>query len=61
MSIGLLINRAGTMVLPFLSLYFTVELGFSKPQAGLLLALYGVGDFGHGYWRITTPSPCPPA
>src|SRR5678816_2813205 len=38
-----LINRAGTMVLPFLVLYLTRELGFSAPRAGLALAFYGAG------------------
>jgi predicted MFS family arabinose efflux permease len=36
-----LINRAGMMVLPFLVLYCTRELGFTASQAGLALALYG--------------------
>jgi predicted MFS family arabinose efflux permease len=38
-----LINRAGTMVLPFLVLYLTRELGFSAPRAGFALAVYGAG------------------
>jgi MFS family permease len=38
-----LINRAGTMVLPFLVLYLTQNLGFSAGQAGLTLAGYGIG------------------
>lgn len=39
-----LINRAGTMVLPFLVLYLTRELGFSASRAGLALAVYGAGS-----------------
>lgn len=39
-----LINRAGTMVLPFLVLYLTRQLGFSAPRAGLALAVYGAGS-----------------
>lgn len=39
-----LVNRAGTMVLPFLVLYLTRELGFSAPRAGLVLAAYGGGS-----------------
>ena len=42
-AIATLINRAGTMVLPFLVLYLTRELGFSAPRAGLALAVYGAG------------------
>lgn len=38
-----LINRLGTMVLPFLVLYLTRELQFSVSQSGLIIALYGVG------------------
>ena len=36
-----LINRAGMMVLPFLVLYLTRELGFSLARAGSMLAVYG--------------------
>jgi predicted MFS family arabinose efflux permease len=38
-----LINRAGTMVLPFLLIYTTAELGFSETYAGLVLVAYGIG------------------
>src|SRR5258708_8370672 len=37
-----LINRAGTMVLPFLMLYLTENLGFRPARAGLVLSAYGV-------------------
>lgn len=40
---ALLVNRAGTMVLPFLVLFLTVERGLSVVVAGRLLALWGVG------------------
>ena len=43
LSVASLVNRAGTMVLPFLVLYLTRELGFSAPRAGLALAVYGAG------------------
>jgi MFS family permease len=36
-----LVNRAGMMVLPFLVLYLTRELGFSASRAGLVFAIYG--------------------
>ncbi len=39
-----LVNRAGGMVLPFLTLYFTTRLGFSAFEAGRTLSLYGVGS-----------------
>lgn len=38
-----LVNRSGTMVLPFLILFLTEERGFSPGEAGRMLALYGVG------------------
>src|SRR5215203_2421043 len=38
-----LVNRAGTMVLPFLVLYLTRDLGFTAPRAGIALAVYGAG------------------
>ena len=36
-----LIDRAGMMILPFLVLYLTRELGFSLARAGSMLAVYG--------------------
>lgn len=38
-----LINRVGTMVLPFVALYARQELHVSTGDAGLVLAFYGVG------------------
>jgi predicted MFS family arabinose efflux permease len=43
-----LINRAGMMVLPFLVLYLTRELGFSAARAGLMLAFYGASAIVFG-------------
>ena len=43
-AIASLVNRAGTMVLPFLVLYLTQKLGFSVPRAGFALAVYGAGS-----------------
>lgn len=40
-----LINRSGTMVLPFIALYANQILKVSKADAGLVLAIYGVGAF----------------
>ncbi len=44
-----LVNRSGSMVLPFISLYLTEERGFSIALAGKLVALYGVGSMA-GSW-----------
>jgi MFS family permease len=38
-----LINRAGSMVLPFLALYLTQGIGASAAEAGIVLTIYGVG------------------
>ncbi|HQT94817.1 MAG TPA: MFS transporter [Thermoanaerobaculaceae bacterium] len=44
-----LVNRSGTMVLPFMSLYLTTKLGFSIIAAGQVLSLYGIGAIA-GSW-----------
>lgn len=38
-----LINRAGTMVLPFLVLYLTKNQGITPSRAGVILTVYGIG------------------
>ena len=38
------INRAGTMVLPFLSKYIKEDLGFSYSQVGWIMVSFGVGS-----------------
>ena len=43
LSFVLFINRSGTMVLTFLPLYLTRELGFDMVFAGHLLSVYGLG------------------
>jgi len=43
-----LINRTGMMVLPFLVLYLTRELGFSPARAGGMLAVYGASAIVFG-------------
>ncbi|HEY1905039.1 MAG TPA: MFS transporter, partial [Myxococcaceae bacterium] len=42
LALATLVNRAGTMVIPFLALHFTRNLGFSAGQAGVALAVYGI-------------------
>jgi len=44
-----LINRAGTMVIPFLSLYFINDLGFSKDDTGWILVFFGIGSVIGGW------------
>lgn len=43
LSAVILVNRAGTMVMPFLALYLTQELGLAKGSAGFIIASYGAG------------------
>jgi len=40
-----LINRAGTMVIPFLSLYLTEYLHLSLSQVGWIMSSFGLGSF----------------
>src|SRR6185369_1507267 len=44
LSIATFINRSGSMVLLFTSLYLTNELGFSISQAGFVMSFYGFGS-----------------
>ncbi|NOQ75514.1 MAG: MFS transporter [Crocinitomix sp.] len=44
-----LINRAGTMVIPFLSLYLTEELKFSLTDVGWVMSAFGLGSVA-GSW-----------
>ena len=39
-----LINRAGTMVIPFLSLYLTENLGFALDNVGTIMTCFGLGS-----------------
>lgn len=44
LSLVLLINRSGSMVLPFLSLYLREVRNFNLQQVGIILAMYGAGS-----------------
>ncbi len=43
LSAAMFINRMGTMVFPYLSLYLTESLHFPLAQAGVVLGIYGLG------------------
>ncbi len=45
LSLVTFINRAGAMVLPFLSLYFVNDQCYSLPQVGIIMTFYGLGSF----------------
>ena len=44
LSLMMFINRSGAMVIPFLTVYLTDQLGFSKIQAGYVMSAFGVGS-----------------
>jgi predicted MFS family arabinose efflux permease len=50
LSVTSLINRAGTMVMPFLVLFLIEKRGFTTTQAGQTLALYGLGAMVSSYF-----------
>ena len=39
-----LVNRMGSMAIPFLVLYLTKDIGFTAGRAGMILGLYGAGS-----------------
>jgi MFS family permease len=43
--LGILVNRLGSFVIPFLTLYLTGQRGFSVSQAALTVSLFGAGSF----------------
>lgn len=45
-----LINRSGSMVLPFLPLYVHEDLGYSLHFAGVAVSCYGVGALAGSFW-----------
>src|SRR5262245_33584676 len=49
LSLIMLINRSGTMVIPFITLYLTKKLGYSVKEAGIVFGLFGAGAFS-GAW-----------
>ena len=50
LSLIMLINRSGTMVVPFMTLYLTsAKMGYSVGQAGFVFGLFGLGAFSGAY------------
>ena len=43
LSLVMLINRSGTMVVPFMTIYATQKLGYTIVEAGFIMALFGMG------------------
>jgi len=44
LALTIFVNRAGAMVIPFLSLYLTKYLGFTFGQVGWIMTFYGLGS-----------------
>ena len=44
-----LINRAGAMVFPFLTIYLTTALGFSLKETGIIMGFFGLGSISGAY------------
>jgi MFS family permease len=49
LSLAIFINRCGTMVMPFLTIYLTSRLGMTEAAAGRLISVYGVGSICGAY------------
>ena len=49
LALVILVNRMGTLVLPFMTLYMTENMGASIAKAGLIITIYGVGAICGGY------------
>jgi predicted MFS family arabinose efflux permease len=43
LSVVILINRSGTMVVPFMTIYASESLGFSIAQSGFIMTVFGLG------------------
>ena len=48
LAVVMLVNRSGTMVIPFLTVYLT-GIGYSMGEAGFVMALFGMGALLGGY------------
>jgi len=49
LALVILINRSGTMVIPFLSVYLTSSLGFSLVDTGWVMGVFGLGAICGSY------------
>lgn len=49
LSLVMLINRSGTMVVPFMTLYMTQALDYNIAQAGLVMGFFGAGAVCGGF------------
>ena len=49
LTLVMFINRSGTMVLPFMTIYCTQQLHFSIVQAGFIMAFFGAGSIAGAF------------
>ena len=49
LSLVMLINRSGAMVLPFLSIYLNQELNYDLTSCGIIMTCYGIGSVGGAF------------
>ncbi|MDT3405495.1 MFS transporter [Mucilaginibacter terrae] len=49
LSLVLLVNRSGTMVLPFMTIYCTQHLHFTIAQAGIVMSMFGLGSLAGAF------------
>ncbi len=47
--IGTLLNRVGTLVVPFFTIYLTTARGIAVNQASLIVSLFGIGSFSASF------------
>src|SRR5471030_2986973 len=50
LSIVMLINRSGTMVVAFMTVYCIKQLHFSVEQAGIVMTVFGAGSICGGFF-----------
>ncbi|WP_295771851.1 MFS transporter [uncultured Mucilaginibacter sp.] len=49
LSLVLLVNRSGTMVLPFMTIYCTQHLHFTIAEAGIVMSMFGFGSLAGAF------------
>jgi predicted MFS family arabinose efflux permease len=49
LALVLFVNRSGTMVIPFLTVYLTTKLHYTIGQAGIIMGLFGAGAMLGGF------------
>src|SRR5512141_2717888 len=67
LAVVMAVNRSGTMVVPFMSMYLTQHIGVSIGKAGFVMSMFGVGaiigaliggrltdNIGYYYIQVTT-------